>query len=487
MGVPVEKKLTQNLEYLKEKLGIGITFDVIIREFCIGEKDAAIVFIDGFIKDRETSAIMRALMDVPKGELGFNGIDKIVKRYLSYFEIECTDDLDTAIDQLLSGPMLLLVDGYKTVIVIDVREYPVRSVEEPDIERVTRGSREGFVETAIFNTILVRRRIRDPKLRFEALQVGTRSKTDIFIGYIADIADPSLVEEVKKRISRIKRDALPMGGKNLEEYILGTAVNPLPVTRYTERPDVAAAHMYEGHVCIFVDTSPFAMIVPVTAWHFTQHAEEYFQNPPVGTYLRWVRTLGIVLSMLIIPLWYALVVHTKNLPPFLSWIGPKEEGTVPIWFQFLVLEFGLDLIRMALVHTPSALATSLGIVGAILLGDLAVSVGIFIPETILYGAVVAIGTFGTPSLEFALALRLFRYVILICTFLLGWIGFGIGVLFTFLVFAFTKSFGLPYLWPLIPFNGPALLRIIFRYPIPKIQMRPQAISGKDRDARRKRK
>lgn len=279
----------------------------------------------------------------------------------------------------MAGPMLMLVDGLTSAVVIDVREYPVRGVEEPDLERVTRGSHEGFVETAIFNTNLVRRRIRDPKLRFEAMQVGQRSKTDVFIGYIADIADAGLVKEVKKRISHIKRDALPMGGKNLEEYILGTSINPLPVTRYTERPDVAAAHMYEGHVCIFVDTSPFAMIVPVTAWHFTQHAEEYFQNPPVGTYLRWVRTMGIILSMLLIPVWYALV-HTPNLPDWLSWLGPTEESVVPLWFQFVILEMGLDMIRIALVHTPNALATSLGIVGAILLGDLAVTVGIFVPK-----------------------------------------------------------------------------------------------------------
>jgi len=485
MAAAVDKHLETNLELIKERLGVSITFDVLIREICIGERDAALIFIDGFIKDRETVAIMRTLMQIPRGQLGVNGLEKIIKRYLPYFEIEVSDDLEDAIDQLLAGPLLLLIDGMTSVIVIDVREYPVRGIEEPDLERVTRGSREGFVETALFNTNLVRRRIRDPRLRFEALQAGERSKTDIFVGYIEDIADASLVAEVKQRIARINRDALPMGGKNLEEYILGTSFNPLPVTRYTERPDVAAAHMLEGHVCIFVDTSPFAMIVPVTAWHFTQHAEEYFQNPPVGTYLRWVRTIGIILSMLVIPVWYALV-NTPNLPSWLDWLGPKELSVVPIWLQFIILELGLDLIRMALVHTPSALATSLGIVGAILLGDLAVSVGIFIPETILYIAIVAIGTFGTPSLEFALALRLFRFFILVCTFLFNWIGLGVSLLASFLAFGLTKSFGLPYLWPLVPFNGPALLRIVFRYPIPQITMRPKAIAGKrDRDTRRK--
>lgn len=154
---------------------------------------------------------MRTLMQIPKDELGVNGLEKITKLYLPYFEVEILSDLKEAISQLLAGPLLLLIDGITSAIVIDVREYPVRSIEEPDLERVTRGSREGFVETALFNTNLVRRRIRDPKLRFEALQVGQRSKTDVFVGYIEDIADASLVAEVKQRISRINRDALPMG------------------------------------------------------------------------------------------------------------------------------------------------------------------------------------------------------------------------------------------------------------------------------------
>lgn len=484
MANNVHKKLDANLEIIEQELGVGVTFDVLIREFNAADRKAAIIFIDGFIKDRETTVVMKTLMQIPKGSLAINGLEKILTNHLPYFELETTDNLEDAIDQMLAGPLILLVDGIESAVIIDVREYPVRGVEKPDLERVTRGSREGFVETAIFNTIMVRRRIRDPKLRFEALQVGKRSKTDVFIGYIEDIADQSLVKEVKKRINKINCDALPMGGKNLEEYIFGTALNPLPVTRYTERPDVTAAHLYEGHIAIFVDTSPFAMLLPVTAWHFTQHAEEYFQNPPVGTYLRWVRTLGIIISILLIPVWYALV-NTKNLPDWLSWIGPKQMGVVPLWLQFLILEFGLDLIRMAFVHTPNALATSLGIVGGILLGDLAVQVGVFAPESILYIAIVAIGTFGTPSLEFALALRLFRYLIFLGTVLFGWIGFFASLLISVLIFGLTKSFGLPYLWPLIPFDGKALLRIIFRYPIPNVSMRPTAISKKDSDTRSK--
>jgi len=469
---PAAKKLEDNLDFIKAKLGYGVTFDLIIREITVAEKRAALVFYDGFVNDNAVIEIMKRLLMVPRGGLAVNPAEHVLHDYLPYFEVSCVDDLMEACGEVLAGPMLLFIDGLAKVFVIDVRQYQVRSMEEPDLERVTRGAREGFVETALFNVNLIRRRVRDPNLRFEVLTVGTRSRTDIMVGYIADIANPQIVAEVKERINHIDRDALPMGGKNLEEYILGTKINPLPVTRYTERPDVAAAHLYEGHVVIIVDTTPFALIVPCTIWHFTQHAEEYFQNPPVGTYLRWVRTAGIALSLLLIPAWY-LLATTEQLPEWISFIGPKEPGRVPLWLQFLMLEIGLDLLRMALVHTPNALATSLGLVGAILLGELAIETGLFTAEAILYTALVAVGTFATPSLELSLALRLFRYFLFVASVLFRWWGLAGALLVSVLIMGLTRSFGVPYLWPLIPLDWPALLRVIFRYPIPNVSVRPR--------------
>jgi stage V sporulation protein AF len=468
---PAVKKLAENLDFIKEKLGYGVTFDLLVREITVGGKRAALVFLDGFVNDNAVIEIMKRLLDVPRGGLAVNAAEHVLHDYLPFFEVSWVEDLNEACNEVLAGPMLLLIDGLAKIFVVDVRQYQVRSIEEPDLERVTRGSREGFVETGLFNVNLIRRRVRDPNLRFEVLTVGERSQTDIMVGYIADIASPEIVAEVKERISHIDRDAIPMGGKNLEEYILGTKLNPLPVTRYTERPDVAAAHLYEGHVIIIVDTTPFALIVPSTLWHFTQHAEEYFQNPPVGTYLRWVRTLGIFLSLVLIPVWY-LLATSSSLPEWINFIGPKEPGRVPLWLQFLMLEIGLDLLRMALVHTPNALATSLGLVGAILLGELAIETGLFTSEAILYTALVAVGTFATPSLEFSLAIRLFRYFLFLGSVLFRWWGLGGAFLISILIMGLTKSFGVPYLWPLIPFDWPALLRIIFRYPIPNVSIWP---------------
>jgi stage V sporulation protein AF len=482
----MERNLEENLAQLQSQLGYGVTFDLVIRRLRVAHKQAALVFLDGFVNDVATIHIMRSLQTIPRLCATQGALEQLLRDYVPFFEVSIADSLEAGMEQVLSGAMLLLIDGIKNAAVLDVRQYVTRGSEEPSLEKVTRGSRDGFVETALFNVNLIRRRIRDPKLRFEALQVGRRSKTDILVGYIEDIADPSLVGEVKSRIEAIDRDAIPMGGKNLEEYILGTVFNPLPVTRYTERPDVTAAHLLEGHIAILVDTTPFALLVPATCWHFTQHAEEYFQNPPVGTYLRWVRTLGILGSLILLPLWYQLAV-SRNLPDWLAFIGPKEPGRLALWFQLLLLEIGLDLIRMALIHTPDALATSLGLVGAIILGDLAVSVGLFTGEAILYTAIAAICGFATPSIEFGNALRLFRYLLFFGAVLGGWWGLGIASLITLLVFGLTKTFGIPYLWPLIPFDGPALLRVIFRYPIPQVAVRPRLTKPQDMRAQNRKR
>lgn len=474
----------ESLDHLKERLGFGTSYDVKVREFRVGGRKSALVYIQGLIKGREAQELVRGLEAVERSELAPDPLAKLLNRYLVHYDVQPIDDLEKVFDLVLAGPAVLLVDGLDQAIVVDLRQYPVRAIEEPDLERVTRGAHTGFVETLLFNTDLIRRHVRDPRLRFELLRIGRRSKTDVTLAYIQDIARPDLVAELKRRLQRIAVDALPTGARSVEEFVFqANPLNPLPTVRYTERPDVTAAHLLEGYVALIADTTPMAMILPTTAWQFTQHAEEYFQNPLVGTYLRWVRMLGIGLSLVLGPLWLALVQTQPMLPAWLAFIGPEKPAQVPLALQLLLLEVGLDLIRVALIHTPTALATSLGIVGAVLLGQLAVDVGLLTPETILYVAITAIGYFATPSIEFAYALRIFRYVLYAATIPFGLIGLLGGLALVFLVFAFTRSLGLPYLWPLLPFNGRALLRLLFRYPIPDVRFRPAAIAGRDEEAR----
>lgn len=470
---------------MRQRLGVGVTFDVIERGLEVGGKKAACFFVDGFLKDKVTADALQQLQRVERADSVPNTIKKLLEKTVSYFETDTVETLEEAIEEVLSGPMVLFIDGERQAIVLDLREYPVRGIAEPELERVTRGSHEGFVETIVFNTAMIRRRLRDPALRFEVQQVGLRSKTDVAIAYIEDLADASLVAKVKRRVADAKIDALPMGARNLEEMVTLRPWNPIPRVRYTERPDVVAAHLLEGHVIILVDTTPMAMIVPVTIFHFFEHAEEFFQSPVIGTYLRWIRAIAFGVAALLGPLWLALYMSQDILPDGLRFLGPREADTaVPIPLQFVFLEFGIDLIRMALIHTPSALATSLGIVGAILLGELAVEVGLFIPETILYMSVVAIGYFAVPSIEFGYAIRLFRYLLLALVIPFGLIGFFAGLIIGFVVLATSRSIDTPYLWPLIPFNGKALTKALIRFPSPSVSSRPEiTVRGKSDDTR----
>lgn len=464
------QRFEQVVDAISEGLGREKSFDVVVRRIRVAGRDAALIYLDGFLQPVPTLRILQTLMKLQPDALGQGDARvKLEQELVPYFELMWVKGPQEAIDEILVGQGALVLAGLDQILLLDLRQYPARSVEEPDLERVTRGAREGFTEVGLVNVNLIRRRLRDPHLRVEALKVGVRSKTDVFLLYLEDLAPQTFVDEVRHRLVNIRADALPMGSKNLEEYLSEPKFNPFPKVRYTERPDVAASHLLEGYVVVVTDTSPAAMILPANVWQFTQHAEEYVQAPVVGTYLRWVRFVGIIMSVVLVPLWVALVTDKAILPPWLQWVGPRKPGIVPVWLQLLLLTLGLDIIRMALIHTPTALATSIGLVGAVLLGQFAVEAGLFTSESVLYSALAAIGTFTTPALEFALALRLFQYPLIALSAWLGLIGLVAGLVALVYIMALTKSFFLPYLWPLAPLNGRALARLLLRYPIPAVK------------------
>ena len=477
----VSTNIDENIAYLKEQLGVDKSFDVIQLDLEYAGRRMAMFLVDGFAKDDILHLIQKFLANQDENTLRENTLDKLLKTYIPYVEVDKTDDLDNVVDSVLAGPTALVVDGLDQIIIIDARTYPVRGPEEPDIERVVRGSRDGYVETIVFNTALTRRRVRDRSLRMEYMQVGRRSKTDIVVSYIEDIADPEHVEQVKQGLEKIDTDGIPMAEKTIEEYISGRHWNPYPLVRYTERPDTAAAHLYEGHIIIIVDGSPSVLITPTTFWHHMQHAEEYRNKPVIGAYLRFVRYIAIWSSLFLLPLWYLFATHPELLPEQLEFIGPNEDGQLPLFLQFLFIELGIDMLRMAAIHTPSSLATALGLVAAILIGQVAVEVGLFSNEVVLYLAIAAIGSFATPSYEMSMANRVMRIALLILTSLFGVPGFVGGITLWILLLASMKSFNVPYLWPFIPFSYRAFMDVLFRAPIPLKRRRPTILNPRDPD------
>jgi stage V sporulation protein AF len=478
---PFFNSFDQNIDYLKDQLGVDKSFDVIQLNLEYAGRKMGMFLVDGFVKDDIMHFIMKFLAELEPEDISPEPLKTLMKKYIPYIELETTDDLETVVDKVLSGPTVLIIEGLNEAIVIDARTYPVRSPQEPDVERVVRGARDGFVETIIFNTALTRRRVRDRTLRMEYMSIGRRSKTDICISYIQDIADPTIVKKIKDSLSKIDTEGLPMGEKTIEEYISGRHWNPYPLVRYTERPDTAAIHLFEGHVLIYTDGTPSVLITPTTFWHHMQHAEEYRQKPVVGAYLRLIRFLAVFMSIFFLPAWYLFATHPELLPGQLNYIGPNEDGKLPLLVQFILAEFGMDTLRMATIHTPTALATALGLVAAILIGQVAVEVGLFTNEVVLYIAVAAIGTFATPTYELSLANRMVRIVLLLVTSAFGVIGYVVGTVAWIVYLVRLKSFHIPYLWPFLPFSYRAFRDVLIRTPYPMKNQRPSVLHPKDPD------
>ncbi|MHB1652238.1 MAG: spore germination protein [Desulfitobacteriaceae bacterium] len=479
-NIPVSKNYQENVDFLNKELGVPDSFDIVLREMSIGGKRIAIYSVNGMVDTHVASYVLNAMVELERADLIVNALDKLVKGRIVDLQVTEAETMDKILYFILSGPMAIFVEGQTKAIIVDIRTYPGRQSQEPDIERVTRGSRDGFTETMVFNTALIRRRLRDPQLRMKLIQVGSRSKTDVCICYIADITNLDLVKKIENDVQSIKIDGIPMAEKSVEEFILGSKFwNPFPRVRYTERPDVAAIHLLEGHVIVIVDTSPSVIIAPATLWHHVQHAEEYRQEPVVGVYLRWVRFIGILASVFLLPLWLASASNIEILPEWLRFIGVSKAAKIPLFYQVLIADTGVDLVRMAAIHTPTPLATALGLIAAFMIGDVAIKTGMFTPEIVMYVSFSAVGAFSTPSYEFAQANRLARLFLVILTGLFNFLGFIVGTVALFILLLRTKSFGVPYLWPLFPLDMKAFGTILVRKPVPIHNFRLSILKPQD--------
>lgn len=475
----------ENEATIKKRVGIGQSFDVGVRKLHILDKEVQFYFVNGLCDIQYIIEILKELMFMDATSRKRQNVREQIENHLTHVQVEYTDSLDDAITEMLSGLIFILIEDESEAMVIDVRSYPGRGPEEPDTERVVRGSRDGFTENIIENTALTRRRIRDERLRNEMTQVGRRSKTDICISYIDGIVDPALVKIIKKELDAIDIDSVSMADKVIEEFVVKQGANPFPMVRYTERPDVAATHLFEGHVILFVDASPSVIILPTTLFHHVQHAEEYRQAPIVGTYIRWVRFSGMFFSLFILPLWLLVVNDPSLLPDNLSFIGPEDESNVPIFLQIVFAELGIELLRMAAIHTPSPLATALGLVAALLIGEVAIEVGLFVPEVILYVAVGAIGMFATPSYELGVALKIMRLALLFSVVFFNVPGLVITSAIFLILLAKKKALNAPYLWPFLPFYPKAALDILFRQAVPVKRIRPSVVHPQDKVKQRR--
>jgi len=475
----VTGSLEQTKATLKEVVGLGTSFDIVFREMTLAGQRTGLFFVNGFAKDNIMLEILKRLTYLSVDQLSTDALRSFFECYIPHIQVEVETKMSATINKVLMGMSALYIQGERAAIVLDTRTFPVRSPEEPSIERVVRGSRDGFTETLLSNIALVRRRVRDPGFKTDLVQVGRRTRTDVCIAYIDDIVDKVQVDSIREKIKGLDIEGLPLADKQLEEAIINKGWHPYPLVRYSERPDVVAAHILEGRVAVFVDTSPSVMVMPTTFFDLCQHAEENRQTAFMGTYLRWVRFLGIFASMFLLPLWMLMVANPELKPAFLEFIGPHDQAKVPLVAQFLMVEFGVDLLRLAAVHTPTPLASAMGLIAAILVGDIAVKTGLFVNEVVLYMAVAAIGMFATPSYELGLANRLVRLVLLVAVALFKVQGFVVGTTLLILLLTLHRSYNSSYLWPFIPFNAKAMASVLFRFPLLEAKKRPSFNKTRD--------
>lgn len=455
----------ENREKLDNLLRLSESFDLIGREIRIAEKKAVLYFVDGFAKDDIMEKLMEYLMSLKPEDLdGIDTTKAFADAFIPYVEVDCVEECEKIATSVLSGTICLIVEGYDQAMMIDARTYPTRSVSEPDDDRVLRGSRDGFVETLVNNTALIRRRIRDPDLTMEILQVGTKSKTDVVLCYMANAVSPETLKIVREKLNNVRINALTMSQASLAECLVRPKwYNPFPKVRYSERPDAAAASVLEGSIVILVDNSPSAMVLPTSIFDFIQDTNDYYFPPLVGTYLRTVRMVVFLLTLILTPTWYLLVSNPQWIPSWLEFIQIEEPNQVPVIAQLLLIEFIIDGLKLASLNTPSVLSNSFSVVGALVLGDFAVQAKWFVPEVVLFMAFVAISNFTQPSFELGYAFKLFRVLILILTGLFNLWGFIAGLVLMMIILSCSKTItGRGYLYPVIPFNAKALSRLLVR-------------------------
>ena len=464
--------LTENISYLHSMLPIETSFDLITRELYLGDTPAYWIGVNGFCR---TEVLQKIFSDLQNPL--FTKDDKIedLTRFaaakIGFAQVEACSDWDILLRNLLSGPSLLLVEGFDYALIIDARTYPTRGIAEPDAEPVTRGARDGFVETMLFNANLIRRRVRSTRLTFAVHSVGTLSRTDVAIAYLADNVNKELLESLSHKLDNLKISSLTMGAKSLEELLVPHKWwTPLPSVQFTERPDVACSYLMEGHILLLVDNSPLVMIFPGTIFQFTQSAEDYYKSPLVGSYFRLVRLACIPVSLFLMPFFLLITAYFPQTAARWQLLSTGPQGPVYLIFYVLAVEFLLDLFKYSAATSSGRFSGALSIVSGLLIGDIAVTLNWATTEVLFYGAISLLATLSVSSQEFADALRVYRILLLITTALGGLPGFIVGFILFVLSALATPTFGgMSYFWPLFPWNGKALKALLLRRPTASAQ------------------
>jgi stage V sporulation protein AF len=457
-----------NLQIISDALRSEQSFDLVKRDLIIADRKAALFFIDGLLKDDITEKILEFFYKNVKSE-NFKSALYFAQSSVPYVEVEVTSDLKKICTDVLSGISALIIEGFTEVILLDTRTYPQRSTSEPDNDKVLRGSRDGFVETLINNTALIRRRIRDTNLTVKAYSVGTQSHTDIAVIYMENKVDKKLLANLDKRLKAIDVPSLTMNQQSLVEALYKNLwYNPFPKVKHTERPDTTASAILDGNIVILVDNAPSALLLPTSIFDVLEEADDYYFPPVTGTYLKLARYFITIVTVLITPLWLLALQNSDYCPEFFRFVLLDEPQNIPVFWQLILMEVGIDGLRLAALNTPNSLTTPLSIIGAIALSEFAVESGWVSMEAILYMALVTVANFTQPNFELGYSFKFCRVLLLVLTYIFNVWGFIIAFIINLVLLCTNRTLSSKsYLYPLVPFNGKEFLRKILRIRNPR--------------------
>lgn len=457
-----------NLQIISDALRSEQSFDLVKRELVIANRRATMFFIDGLLKDDITEKILEFFYKNVKDE-NFKSALYFSQSAVPYVEVEVSAELKKVCTDVLSGISALIVEGFTEVILLDTRTYPQRSTSEPDNDKVLRGSRDGFVETLINNTALIRRRIRDTNLTVKAYSLGTQSHTDIAVIYMENKVDKKLLANLDKRLKAIDVPSLTMNQQSLVEALYKNLwYNPFPKVKHTERPDTTASAIFDGNIVILVDNAPSALLLPTSIFDVLEEADDYYFPPVTGTYLKLARYFITIVTVLITPLWLLALQNPDYCPEFFRFVLLDEPQNIPVFWQLILMEVGIDGLRLAALNTPNSLTTPLSIIGAIALSEFAVESGWVSMEAILYMALVTVANFTQPNFELGYSFKFCRVLLLVLTYIFNVWGFIIAFIINLVLLCTNRTLSSKsYLYPLVPFNGKEFLRKILRIRNPR--------------------
>lgn len=456
----VDKDIKKNETILKEVFKDAD--DIIFRNLNVGQNKklkVLLIYVDGMTtKDAISEYAVQNLIEGVNLEEFEKGPEKelqnaIMQRSIAITEAGTLQTLQECVDKMLSGETILFIDSCSKAIWLSSRGWPIRGIQEPAAETLIRGARDGFIETMKINTTLIRRRIRDPKLKIKYMQVGSRSKTDIAIMYIEDIVNKTVLEAVEKRIKNIEIEAV-LESSYIEELIEDDNFSPFPQVENTERPDAAASALLEGRVVIAVDNSPAVLMAPATLVSFMQSSEDYYERWLLACLIRAIRYIAFPIVMLLPALYVAVAqFHPNLLPTQLALYMAASRANVPFppYFEALLMELIMELVREASLRITTPVGTTVGTVSGLVIGSAVVSAGLITPICVVIVAMTALSSFAIPSYNFSTALRMIRFGFIIIASIFGLFGVAVGLSVLIIHLCTLKSFGVPYLTPLTHF------------------------------------